>query len=170
MGALAPLEPDEAIVVLEAYFEVIREQFVDFGLERCKKPRLKCADWIHDTDRHFAACTEDGLEIYAAPELADLPDTTVLAIFAHEFGHASDFLYPAEFARGRSGPIRRDFRSVSDKQVRSWISGWRGRDTYAIEAAADNIAELVIGMPIGYHGPCQLQGFNRGVPRPPELR
>lgn len=170
MGALAPLDPPEALVVLEAYFKVVQDQFVAYGLDRCARTRLKCASWIHDTERHFAACTHDGLQIYVAPELADLPEPTVLAIFAHEFGHASDFLYPAEFARAARGPVRRDFGAVSEKQVRAWVSGWKARDDDAVEVAADNIAELVLGMPIGYHGPCQLQCFNQGVPRPVGLR
>lgn len=128
---------------------------------------MKCAPWIHDSPRHFAACTDDGLQIYAAPELADLPDNVVLAIFAHEFGHATDFLYPAEFARGRDGAYRRDFGNVSERQVRAWITGWNNRDADAIEFAADAIAELVLGMPIGYQGPCQLQCFNCGEGRRP---
>lgn len=168
--ALAPLPVEEALVVLEAYYTTIQEKFVSAGLTRCARTRLWCADWIHDTPRHFAACTDDGLNIYAAAELADLPDSTVLAILAHEFGHATDFLYPAEFARGRSGTERRDFQSVSDKQVRSWVSGWRRRDADSVEFAADHIAEYVLGIPIGYAGPCMLQCFNRGTARPAGLR
>ena len=166
----APLPTDEALVVLDAYFRVIQDQFVGFGLKRCGGTRLLCAAWIHDSPRHFAACTDDGLKIYAAPELADLPDQMVLAILAHEFGHATDFLYPAEFARGREGTHRRDFKEVSEKQVRSWISGWRGRDADSVEFAADGIAEFVMGFPIGYCGPCTVQCFEGGIPRPAGLR
>lgn len=169
-AALAPLHTDEALVVLEPYFKTIQEQFVGYGLKRCARTKLWCADWIHDTPRHFAACDDEGLNIYVAAELADLPDNTVLAILSHEFGHATDFLYPAEFARGRTGTYRRDFSVVSEKQVRSWVTGWRSRDDDAVEFAADHIAELVIGLPIGYSGPCQLQCFNRGTARPAGLR
>lgn len=164
------LPVDEALVVIEPYFVTVRDRFVRFGLERCSRTKLWCAPWVHDTPRHFAACTDDGLNIYVAPETADLPDGTVLAILAHEFGHATDFLYPAEFALGREGVTRRDFAAVSDKQTRAWISGWRGRDEDAVEFCADGIAEHVLHMPIGYQGPCQLQCFNCGDGRPAGLR
>lgn len=153
--------------MLEPYFLAVQERFVAFGLERCARPSLRCAEWIHDSPRHFAACTDDGLQIYAAPELADMPDNTVLAIFAHEFGHATDFLYPAQFARTRNGAVQRDFGAVSERQVRAWISGWHQRDADAIEFAADAIAEHVLGIPIGYQGPCLLQCFNCGDSRRP---
>ena len=169
-AALEVLPTEEALVVLEPYFISVQERFVAQGLERCARTRLWCAEWIHDTERHFAACSDDGLNIYAAPELADLPDNTVLAILAHEFGHSADFLYPAQFVRGRQGTTRRNFEAVSDKQVRAWMKGWRGRDDDAVEFAADHIAEYVLGVPIGYTGPCMLQCFNRGTARPAGLR
>lgn len=156
--------------MLDPYFEAVRARYIERGLERCRKTKLWCAPWVHDTPRHFAACTDDGEQIYAAPDLADLPDQTVLAIFAHEFGHATDFLYPAEFQLGRAGADRRDFSVVSEKQVRAWITGWNQRDADLVEQSADAIAEFVLGMRIGYAGPCQLQCFNRGVARPAGLR
>ena len=148
----------------------MQEKFVEFGLARCNEVKLWCASWIHDTERHFAACTHDGDEIYCAPEMADLPEGVVLAIFAHEFGHAVDFLYPAQFGLGRDGVVRRNFERVSDKQVRAWTRGWRARDDDAVERTADAIAQHVLGTTIGYCGPCQLQCFNQGVRRPAGLR
>lgn len=164
------LEPRDAFVVLEPYFLVVQEQFVDAGFDRCARTTLVCAPWVHDSPRHFAACEETGHRIFAAPELADLPDTTVIAIFAHELGHAVDFAYPATFALGREGIQRRDFSSVSEKQVRAWMSGWNARDADAVEVTADKIAESVLGVPIGYSGPCELQSFGRGHARPQGLR
>lgn len=168
---MSDLSVDEALVVLEPYFQVMQAEFVSFGLERCKTTRLVCAPWVHDTERHFAACTDDGRDIYAAPELADLPENTVLAIMAHELGHATDFLYPAEWALGRDGAERRKLDQVSEKQLRAWLTGWKSRDSDQVEFTADAIAEKVLGMPIGYRGPCQLQCFNCGeAGRPAGLR
>lgn len=164
------LDTEEALVVVEPYFEEVQDKFVDFGLERCRRTRLYCAPWVHDSPRHFAACEEDGLRIFVAPELADLPDTTVMAILGHEFGHATDFLYPAQFALGRGGIHRRDFDQVSEKQVRSWLTGWQHRGADAVEVTADKIAEHVLEIPIGYTGPCELQCFNAGHARPVGLR
>lgn len=165
------IQIEESLVVLEPYFVVVQQNFCDYGLERCARVKLWCAPWVHDTERHFAACTEDGQSIYAAPELADLPENTVLAIMAHEFGHATDFLYPAEFAMGQEGAaVRRPLERSSDKQVRQWLNGWKSRDDDQVEMSADAIAELVLGMPIGYRGPCQLQCFNCGSGRPAGLR
>lgn len=165
----SPLEPHEAQVVIEPYFAAVQQQFVEFGLDRCKKTRLVCAPWVHDSPRHFGACAEDGQRIYVAPEMADLPDTTVLAILSHEFGHAIDFLYPAQFALGREGLQQRNFERVSDKQFRAWLSGWQGRDRDIVEVTADAIAEHVLEAPIGYSGPCELQSFE-GPARPLGLR
>jgi hypothetical protein len=165
-----PLPPDEALVVVEPYFEAVREQFVEYGLDKCARTRLVCAPWVHDSPRHFAACSEDGRTIYVAPEVADLPDNTVMAILGHEFGHATDFAYPARFALGRDGVVQRDFDSVSEKQVRAWLTGWQRRGRDVEEVTADKIAEEVLNIPIGYSGPCELQSFNVGHPRPMGLR
>lgn len=164
------LSSDEALVVIEPYFLAVREQFVRFGLHRCARTQLRCASWVHDSPRHFAACEEDGRRIFVAPALADLPDTTLMAIVGHEFGHATDFLYPAQFALARDGVQQRNFDDVSEKQVRAWLTGWQRRSADVVEVTADKIAEYVLGIPIGYTGPCQLQSFNAGVPRPAGLR
>lgn len=164
------LGTDDALVVIEPYFLSVQEKFVEFGLERCARTKLCCARWVHDSPRHFAACEEDGCRIIVAPDLADLPDMTVMAIVAHEFGHATDFLYPAQFALGRAGIQQRNFEDVSEKQVRAWLTGWQSRGSDAVEMTADQIAEHVLEIPIGYTGPCQLQSFNRGPSRPLGLR
>lgn len=163
------LSLDEALAVLEPFFDVIRERFLAHGFTRLKSTTLYVASWAHDTPRHFAACSEDGRSIIVAPEMAELPVEMASAIMSHEFGHATDFLYPGEFTGGEA-VVRRSRDEVSDK---TWIKmqrTWESRDDDQIERTADGIAVAVMGIPIGYVGPCQLQCFNRGTARPQGLR
>lgn len=167
----ASLGADEAFLVLEPYFLALREIYVGTGLDRLSRTQLYCAPWVHDSPRHFAACRDDGTAIVVAPELADLPEPTVIGIFGHELGHAVDFLYPAEFVLGREREvIRRARADGKDKQWARWVKSWAGRDDDVVEFTADGIAEYVTGARIGYRGPCKLQCFNRGEARPQGLR
>lgn len=171
---LAPAEPltlEEAYVVLEPYFEVIREEYLAAGLSKTKRVRLYVAPAMHDTARHYGACRDDGSAILLAPELAEMPDPIVLAIMAHEFGHASDFLYPGEFVLGKEGPAERRLASAApDKQWSKWLKSWHKRGDDVVELTADAIAHRVMGVPYGYQGPCQLQSFNAIQARPMGLR
>lgn len=168
---LEPLSPDEAYVVLEPYFEVIREDYLAAGLTKCKRTRLFIAPAMHDSPRHFGACKDDGSAILLAPELADVADTVMLAIMAHEFGHAADFLYPGEFVLGQQGPaLRRSERDVEEKQWSKWLKAWHKRDDDVVELTADAIAERVMGVPYGYQGPCWIQSFDAARARPMGLR
>lgn len=169
--APAPLDLEEAYVVLEPYFEAVLEDYLKFGLKKCKRVRLFVAPGLHDTPRHFAACKDDGSAILLAPELADMPPPVVLAIIAHELGHASDFLYPGEFVLGTGGPaVRRSEKSVEEKQWSKWLKAWHKRDDDVIELTADAVSELVMGVPYGYQGPCQIQSFDATQARPMGLR
>ena len=161
---------DESRMVVEPYFDEVKGHFVDYGLDRVARVRLECAGWVHDTERHYAACETTGRFIVVAPEFADLPEQTILAILAHEFGHAADYCYPGEFSLTRDGVVRRQLERHSEKQVRAWLSGWQSRDDHAVEVTADRIAEQVMQMPIGYCGPCLLQCFDAGIRRPVNLR
>jgi hypothetical protein len=127
---------------------------------------------MHDTDRHFAGCKDDGSAIFLAPEMADMPDTMLMAIVAHEFGHATDFLYPGEFVLGRGGgpALRRAQADVEKKQWSKWLKAWHKRDDDVVEFTADAIAELVMGVAYGYQGPCAIQSFDAVMPRPYGLR
>lgn len=168
---LLPLTAEEAFVVLEPYFEVIRDEYLNHGLKKTRRTRLFVAPQMHDTPRHFAAYKDDGNAIIIAPELADAPDTVVLAIIAHEFGHASDFLYPGEFVLGPSGPaLRREETRVEEKQWSKWLKAWHRRDDDVVELTADAIAERVMGVPYGYQGPCLIQSFDAVRARPMGLR
>lgn len=165
------LAPDEAYAVLEPYFNVIRAEYLAAGLKLVKRVRLFVAPAMHDTERHFGACKDDGSMILLAPELADVADTVMLAIMAHEFGHAVDFLYPGEFVLDHSGPAaRRPKDQIDDKQWSKWLKAWHKRDGDVVELTADAIAERVMGVPYGYQGPCNIQSFDATRARPMGLR
>jgi hypothetical protein len=163
--------PDEALLILEPYFEVGQEAFASAGLPKVRRTRLYVAPWIHDSPRHFAACREDGLAALVAPELVELPEETVAAIIAHELGHAADFLYPGEFSLGREREaLRRPREAYGEREWARWMRTWENRDDDTVEMTADAIVELAIGRRVGYLGPCQLQCFDRGRARPQGLR
>lgn len=166
------LSNEEAHVILEPYFEVVRERYVQAGLERCARTRLVVDPKMHDTSRHFAACQDDGKVIYVAPHAVELPDLSVLAILAHELGHAADFLYPGQFAmRGEDEPAAyRDPESMKAKHWHRWLKDWRERDDDMVELSADAIAHLVMGVRYGYRGPCLIQTFGATRLRPVGLR
>lgn len=164
---------EEAEAILDPYFSAVRERFLEAGLERVTRPRLIVQRWVHDSPRHFAACREDGSEIVVAPELVELPQEILVGIAAHEFGHATDFLYPGEFWLGRGDKVTR--RTLDDAgsetQWVRWQRAWRERSEDVVERVADGVASSVMGTPIGYLGPCWLQSFTGpGVPRPRGLR
>ena len=161
---------DEAHGVLIGFFEAMRSDFLKSGLLLVKKVEFFVAPEMHDTERHFAACSENGKKILCAPELAELDYSFVIGIMAHEFGHATDFLYPVEFFLGKEGVERRSRASESETQWIRWTKTWEKRSYDVVEKTADGIAEKVLGMPIGYAGPCKLQNFRTGEARPQGLR
>jgi hypothetical protein len=173
MSACPDLETDvtldEAHGILQPFFESVRDLYVEeFPL--VEHVELYVARDAHDTPRHFAGCSETGKKIVAAPEMVELPHPFVLGILAHELGHSVDFLYPGEFALGRGGVIRRERAAVTDGQWTRWFKAWEERDPDVVEQTADQIAERVWGLPIGYAGPCKLQNFRTGEARPQGLR
>ena len=171
------LSRDEAYAVLEPYFLAVQERFVP-RFDKTRTVRFAILGEIHDKTRHFAAW--DGRAILAAPELAELPEETVLAILSHEFGHATDFLYPGEYVLVDGEgivtmpPTPQDTRKLDKRAaqaLRARMHLWQERDGDTVERTADAIGESVIGRPIGYSGPCLLQTFERGMrPRPEGLR
>lgn len=174
-----PRGNDEAYAILEPYFLAARELFTkyceDLGLGRgVEKTSFECRSEMHDTERHFAGTTEDGKKVLAAPEMADLPEDTVAAIFAHEFGHAVDHRYPSYFILYEGelvyvGPVEGEDKRAEQARV-ARMRQWDRRGYHEVEVVADKIAEAVTGSRIGYSGKCMLQGLNRGVPRPEHLR
>ena len=159
----------------------MRVLYVDHGFSRCADTKLEVAGWVHDTPRHFAGCRDDGKLVVAAPQLADLPIDNVVAVFSHELGHAVDFLYPTRFQlvieELREFPgdwdvdiQRRPTADLDAKTLRAVMDQWKNRDEEQIEQLADAIAELVVKKPVTYAGPCLLQTFAGGEPRPVGLR
>lgn len=158
-------------MVLEPYFEVVRAEYRAYGLIKVKRPQLFVAPEMHDSPRHYGACRDDGSAILLAPELAEMSESIVLAIIAHEFGHATDFLYPGEFVLGDGGPAaRRVEKDEEPKQWSKWLKAWHKRSGDVVELTADAIAERVMGVPYGYQGPCNLQSFDALKARPMGLR
>jgi len=166
------LTDEEALSILEPCFQEVQRDYLKAGLDRCETTRLMIDASMHDTSRHFAACRDDGQIIYLAPEAAELPLDTVLAIVAHELGHACDFLYPGQFAlRGDGQPAAyRDPASMKPKHWHRWLKDWERRDADAVELTADAIAHLAMGIQYGYRGPCLIQDLRARRSRPIGLR
>lgn len=165
------LSDAEAFQLLEPLFEATREVFEAAGLTAVRRVRLQVDRGMHDTARHFGGTREDGRLILLAPELVELPPENTTAIIAHEFGHATDFLYPGEFVLGPERVARRRPReSFEPEHWAKCVRDWAERDDDLVEYVADAVAELVTGRRIGYTGPCRLQTFDRGRPRPAGLR
>jgi len=183
------LSCDESLAIIDPFFEAVREVFVAsemslLGKSKMRRVRIECAPWVHDKARHFAGATEDGRTILVTPELAELPEMTVVAIMAHEFGHAMDFAYPAAYAWTPDGLTRSPSVMAPEQVMRAAAEDskrfaqaanaamrqWRDRDADTVERMADAIAEQITGRSIGYSGPCMLQTLGGGVPRPAGLR
>ncbi len=166
------LSDEEAHLILEPYFIAVQERYCVAGLELCATTRLIVDPKMHDTARHFAACDSTGRKILLAPEMAELPEDTVLAIIAHELGHASDFLYPGQFAmRGDDEPaLRRTPEEMSTKHWQRGLRDWKQRDDDLVELTADAIAHYALGVRYGYRGPCLIQTFGVTRLRPVGLR
>lgn len=177
------LDEQTTLAILRPYFVAARERFVIYSktielpVSSLKKVRLECDVNMRDSERHFAGASTDGDVIAVAPEMADLPEDTVAAMFAHEWGHILDHLHPGTFVLDDEEDLLilpdidfddSDKRSGQARLAR--MRQWRDREDHAIELVADKIAEAVVGARIGYSGPCLLQGFNRGVSRPESLR
>lgn len=170
---------EEAHAILEPYFLAAREMFAEYceklGLgSEVQNTSFECWKAMHDTERHYAGTSPDGRKIYAAPEMADLPEDTVAALFAHEFGHVVDHRYPSMFVLVEEqlvfvGSVEGEDKRAEQARI-ARMRQWSRRKYDEVEVVADKVAEEVTGSRIGYSGPCMLQGLNRGVPRPEGLR
>lgn len=174
-----------AYAVLQPHFDAVRDLFASFS----PAPGVKLAKLIqtkflidakvgrggtrlpHCEGRHYAATRDDGLRMYFAPDFVTLPFETMVAILAHEFGHAADHTYPASWLMPPGGPGKATWIGQEDtRRHREWQRLWRDRSIDQIEWAADGIAEAVTGRRIGYSGACMLQRFDAGIERPVGLR
>lgn len=164
------LSNEEAQLILEPYFLVVQERYCEGGLDLCLGTRMIVDPQMHDTARHFAACDSSGKKIFLAPELAEWPEETVLAVIAHELGHACDFLYPGQFwLRGEDAPALRRLPESTKHWQRS-LRDWKNRDDDLVELTADAIAHYALGVRYGYRGPCLIQTFGATRLRPVGLR
>jgi hypothetical protein len=181
----ARLDCDSALAVAEPYFLAVCEQFLSYeqravGEQKCQRVRLECAPWARMRAeegfgvRNYAATSDNGDLVVFCPELVELPPETVAAIFAHEFGHALDFLHPGRWMLVDEELVLYHDGAGDEKQVdRSRVARmrqWRERPRDAIEQTADLLGTAATGRVICYGGPCLLQTFRRGSPRPQGLR
>jgi hypothetical protein len=160
-----PLSPGEAKKRFHVMMARMRDELLDLGVERVARVTWRLDESTRDKDRHFAATEGDGREIVSSAELFRLPEDHHEAILKHEWGHAVDFLYPAEIDSVVDGELR------TKAPTAAMVAAWKGRSKDAIERAADQLAEAFWGETMRYAGSCQLQSFERGrAGRPRGLR
>jgi len=156
--------------ILEPHFDAVRDTFVSYSpapgvkLWRLRHTHFVIDDSIRDKDRHFAACRDDGkLTIFASDFVNDLEVEQMVAILAHEFGHAADFAYPGQWVCMHPGTPEQHalwLGASRSKSARSWREHhWHRRSKDEVEWTADAIAEAVTGRKIHYCGECVLQCF-----------
>lgn len=183
--APSPVEPEEAVVLLEPLFDAARDTFDEYekrehGTRQCRKVTFRVVPWKElerehgYTRRNFAGTSTDGRRMIFAAEVVDLPSETVAAIIAHEFGHAVDFLHPGSYAVIDDELVRyAEPNSTDPRADRTAIARmrqWNARDKDTVERTADLIAEAATGQPIAYSGELLLQTFGEGPTRPEGLR
>lgn len=194
-NASGPLDADRAWAVLRPYWEQIVSTFRHKGhAEPGKVTRVKVDPKWHDTCRHFAGASQDAKILVVAPELADMPVASIVAILAHEAGHFVDLSNPGRywFRTACNVRLRKGARAVSvrdvpetyrdatlflferlpEKNLGKHLNEWRERESDEVERTADAIAEVVTGQRIGYTGApgCLVQTMGSGVERPIGLR
>ncbi len=166
-----------AASILAPHYDAVRDVFSDYvpegeeePLSRLKRTRLLVEESVRDSDRHYAGCRDDGLQIILAPAAAELPPATLIAIIAHEFGHAADFAYPGSWLFLSQGDPARWVDGVEGKRGTKLRSLWSERDDDQVEWTADSIVQTITGWKVGYCGRCMLQCFQGGQRRPAGLR
>lgn len=170
---------EESYALLYPAFRAVQDTWLEYRtpdgpLDELKKVKLVVDDAAHDTARHYAFCMESGRSIHLSPRMAhELPEETVMGILNHEFGHASDFLYPGRFVTAlRPGKPAKwiDDDLVGLKDALRWQKVWLTRSIDQVEWAADSIAQLATGMEIKYCGSRILQCYSGTKRRPEGLR
>lgn len=169
-------DPELVAALLEPHYAAVRDTFAEFSpdggathLDKVRKTQLLVDPDVHDSYRHFAMCRDDGLYILVAPQIVDLDIDRVVAILCHEFGHASDFLYPAKWMLlNQQLPAVWVADQQEDKRLRKWQRLWRERHHDLVEQTADGIGWAVVDRQIKYDGPCVLQTFSQGGRLRPE--
>ena len=166
----------EVIACIQPYFDAVKHTFANFSpdgvtrLSKLSKVGFLIEPAVHDKPRHFAACRNDGGLILLAPEIIGLSEENVIAMLAHEFGHAADFAYPGSWVTSDDSTKAAIWIGLrNDKQAMRWRKFWMDRNTDQQELAADSIVKTVTGKTVGYCGDLTIQCFT-GKPRPVGLR
>ena len=193
--ANAPLDPTRAWAVLRPYWDEVVREYHQKGFLQPASVRVDMDEKWHDSCRHFAAMDKGATTLCLSPALADMDETNIRGVLAHEAGHIVDFSNPGRywFRPALSVPVREGARVVSvldveptfkgdvlfwferlptkglAKHMRDWEQD-RTRDEE--ERLADAIASWVMGQRVGYTGPtdCLIEALGAGVPRPKGLR
>jgi hypothetical protein len=163
-----------AALAISPHFDAVRDVFSEYEPEpgvllyKVRRVKFVVSERARKGKRGFAACRDDGLEIVVAPQAADEIELEMLvAILAHEFGHACDFLYPGQWKCAKDTPaVWAPGIGASSRSLHRWAR----RNPDQVEWDADSIAWSVTGHRIQYCGDCMLQCFSRGVGRPDGLR
>jgi hypothetical protein len=167
-------EAEVAYAIIEPHYDAIRDIYLEHELpggerlRQLEKTRLLVDPSVRNSERHYAACRDDGLLIVIAPQAAELAMESLVALLCHEFGHAVDFLYPGRWACLRGTPAV--WLPETTKRMSRIRRQWADRTDDQVEWDADAIAYAVTGRPIQYCGACLLQCFSGGVVRPAGLR
>jgi len=177
---MEPMELEIAREIVRPHWDAVRDIYLAYAPPGESEVLVKIAgiDFDidpsrHDSVRHFAACRDDGLHMVFAPQIVDLPTENLVAVLAHEFGHAADFLYPAHWRMPDHGPGKAEWIGSPEatKWGRHWAKKWATRTRDQIEWAADGIAEAVTGTHLTYGGPLMIQCLSgTGIERPAGLR
>lgn len=168
------IDEQVAFAVLEPHFDAVRDHYAEYEpepgqpLSKVRRTRLVVDETIRDRPRRYAGCRDDGLLVVFAPQAVRLPLEQLVAMMAHELGHAADFLYPARWLsrRGETAVWVPEDAPKQGKIRRLWSE----RTDDQIEWSADSIAYAVTGRSIQYCGCRLLQCFDGGIERPEGLR
>lgn len=135
--------------VFDESFDVVEDQFPDFGTVEFYEDERAGTDNGAGSKRQFAYC-QDGnpIAIAFAPKAAGLPRAQLVGLMRHEFGHALEYRYGVQELERRLGV----------------------RLPSQVERRADRIAEAVWGEPIVYDADfVQCVGVHGQRPRPAHL-
>jgi hypothetical protein len=134
--------------VFDECFDVLTEQFPDFGELELHQDEKAGGDNGHGSERQFGYCMDGKpIRIAFATKTDDLPEANIRGLMAHEFGHALDYRYGEQLGKmlGKRLPA-------------------------GVERRADAIAHAVFGKTIKYDGKdIQCVACQGSSPRPRRL-
>lgn len=145
---LKPNRASKVDRVFDEVFDVVADEFPDFGDVELYEDNAAGADNGAGAERQFAYCKDgDPMIIAFAPKAETLPLNRLRGLMRHEFGHALEYRYGVKELEQRFGTLPK-----------------------GIEARADAIAEAVWGDTIVYDDDLvQCVGVDGISPRPRHL-